>query len=212
MLKGKSTKSVLSFDDALNYINDWLAEENGENDEIDDNLDELCGEEEEIDSNPNEEFLEEERESEKPEDSVNRQQRQGPRKQLPRNGNVRDIDSSLDENNCKEIVYMNKDGVLEELCGYLGPKKDKNTKKIWQSSERPVATGRQRKCDTISGRISCLALSSRGNNIENIKNTFHLYFDNDIMNKVVDCTNTRINETIARLQRSDNLNKSSKLT
>ena len=75
MLKGKSTKSVLSFDDALNYINDWLAEENGENDEIDDNLDELCGEEEEIDSNPNEEFLEEERESEKPEDSVNRQQR-----------------------------------------------------------------------------------------------------------------------------------------
>ena len=107
---------------------------------------------------------------------------------------------------------MNKDGVLEELCGYLGPKKDKNTKKIWQSSERPVATGRQRKCDTISGRISCLALSSRGNNIENIKDTFHLYFDNDIMNKVVDCTNTRINETIARLLRSDNLNKSSKLT
>ena len=212
MLKGKSTKSVLSFDDALNYINDWLAEENGENDEIDDNLDELCGEEEEIDSNPNEEFLEEERESEKPEDSVNRQQRQGPRKQLPRNGNVRDIDSSLDKNNCKEMVYMNKDGVLEELCGYLGPKKDKNTKKIWQSSERPVATGRQRKCDTISGRISCLVLNSRGSNIENIKDTFHLYFDNDIMNKVVDCTNTRINETIARLQRSDNLNKSSKLT
>ena len=29
------------------------------------------------------------------------------------------------------MVYMNKDGVLEELCGYLGPKKDKNTKKIW---------------------------------------------------------------------------------
>ena len=30
------------------------------------------------------------------------------------------------------------------------------------------------------------------------------------MNKVVDCTNTRINETIARLQRSDNFNESSK--
>ena len=32
------------------------------------------------------------------------------------------------------------------------------------------------------------------------------------MEKTVECTNTRINKTIARLQRSDNLNKSSKLT
>ena len=56
---------------------------------------------------------------------------------------------------------MNKDGVLEELCCYLGPKKNKNTKKIWWSTEYPVATGRQRKCDTISGRISCLAPNLR---------------------------------------------------
>ena len=107
---------------------------------------------------------------------------------------------------------MNKDVVLEERCVNLGPKKDKNTKKIWWSSEHPVVTGRQRKCHTILGTISCLALNSRANNIENIKDTFHLYFDNDIMNKIVGCTNTRINETIARLQRSDNFNESSKLT
>ena len=143
MSKRKSTNSVLSFDDVLNDINDWLAEENGENDEIGDNLDELCGEEEEIDSNPSEECLEEEQQSEEPEDNVNRQQRYGPRKQLTRNRNVHDIDSSLDENNYKEIVYMNKDGVLEELCGYLGPKKNKKTKKIRWSSENPVATSRQ---------------------------------------------------------------------
>ena len=60
MSKRKSTNSVLSFDDVLNGINDWMAEKNSENDEIDDNLDELCGEEEEIDSNPSEECLEEE--------------------------------------------------------------------------------------------------------------------------------------------------------
>ena len=94
----------------------------------------------------------------------------------------------------------------------LVQRKTKNTKKIWWSSEHPVVTGRQRKCDTISGTISCLALNSRANNIENIKDTFHLYFDNDIMNKIVGCTNTRINETIAHLQRSDNFNESSKLT
>ena len=39
MSKRKSTNSVLSFDDVLNDINDWLAEENVENDEIGDNLD-----------------------------------------------------------------------------------------------------------------------------------------------------------------------------
>ena len=48
MSKRKSTNTVLSFDDVLNGINDWLAEQNGENDELGDNLDELCGEEEEL--------------------------------------------------------------------------------------------------------------------------------------------------------------------
>ena len=114
----------------MNYINDWLAEENGENDEVGDNLDEVCGEEEEISSKSNKKCLEEEQQSEEPEDNVNRQQRYGPRKQLTRNRKVHDIDSSLDENNYKEIVHMNKDGVLEILFGYLCPKKDKNTKKI----------------------------------------------------------------------------------
>ena len=70
MSKRKSTNSVLSFDDVLNDINDWLAEGNGENDEIDGNLDELCGGQEEIDSNPREECLEEEKQSEEPEDNV----------------------------------------------------------------------------------------------------------------------------------------------
>ena len=107
---------------------------------------------------------------------------------------------------------MNKDGVLEELCGYLGQKKDKNTRKIWWDSEHPVATGRQRKCDIISGRISCLAPNSSANNIENIEDTFHLYFENDIIDRIVDCTNTRVNETIASKQRSDYFNESSKYT
>ena len=173
MSKRKSTNSVLSFDDVLNDINDQLAERKGDNDEIGDNLDELCGEEEEIDSNPNEECLEEEQQSEEPEDNVNRQQRYGPRKQLTRNRNIHDIDSSLDENNCKEIVYMNKDGVLEELFG--------------RNRAMPYHFG-QIPCYTISGRISCLAPNSGASNIENIKDIFHLYFDNDIMDKIVDCT------------------------
>ena len=106
VLKRKSTNSVLSFDDVLNDINDWLAEENGENDEIGDNFDGLCGEEEEeIDSTPSEEWLEEEQQSEEPEDNVSRQQRYRPKKQLTRNRNVLKIDSSLDENNYKSYIW-----------------------------------------------------------------------------------------------------------
>ena len=75
MSKRKSANSVLSFDDVLNDINGWLAEENGEHDEIGDNLDDLRGEEEEeFDSIPSEECLEDEQQSEEPEDNVNRQQ------------------------------------------------------------------------------------------------------------------------------------------
>ena len=101
---------------------------------------------------------------------------------------------------------------MEEFFGYLGPKKVKNTKKIWWSSENLEATGRQRKCNNDSGRISCLAPNSRANKSENIKDTFHLSFDNDTMDKFVDCRNSRTNETIARLQRSENFNESSKYT
>ena len=46
MSKRKSSSSILSFDHVLNDVNDWLADENGENDETGDNLGEMCGEEE----------------------------------------------------------------------------------------------------------------------------------------------------------------------
>ena len=72
MSKRKSAKSVLSFDNVLNDINHWLAEVNGENNEIGDNLGELCGKEEEIDPNLSEEGLEEEQQSHEREDTVNR--------------------------------------------------------------------------------------------------------------------------------------------
>ena len=115
----------------------------------------------------------------------------------------------------KQLQRNRKDGVLDELCCYLGPTKEKNTKKIWWSSEHSVTTGGQQKCDTISGRIRCLP-PNRANNIENIEDkimyNFHLYFDNDIMDKTAEYKNTRINETIVRLQRSDNFNESSQYT
>ena len=104
MSKRKSKSSVILFDYVFNDINHWMAEENGENYEIGDNLDELCSKEEEIDCNPSKECLEEEQQSEESEDNLNQQKRYGPRKQVTRNWNVHDIDSSLDDNNYKEIL------------------------------------------------------------------------------------------------------------
>ena len=80
----------------MNDIDDWLADENGENDEIGDNIDERCGEEE-IESSLSEKCLEEKQQSEEPEDNVNRHQRYRPRKQLTRSRNVRNIDSLLEK-------------------------------------------------------------------------------------------------------------------
>ena len=77
---------------------------------------------------------------------------------------------------------------------------------VQRKTKTQEATGRQQKCDTISGRISCLAPNSRASNIENIEDALHLYFANDIIDKIVDWTDTRVNETIACLQRSDNFN------
>ena len=62
----KSKNSVLSSDDVLNDINDYLAKENGENSEIGDNIGELCGEKGENDSNPSEQCFEEEQQSGEP--------------------------------------------------------------------------------------------------------------------------------------------------
>ena len=102
----------------MNDINYSLADENGENDKNGDNFNELCGEKEEIDFNLSEECLEEEQQSEDPADNVNQQQRYWPRKELTRNRNVHEINSLLDESSYKGVVYMNKDGVLEELWIY----------------------------------------------------------------------------------------------
>ena len=74
----------------------------------------------------------------------------------------------------------------------------KKNKKIFLTSEQPVTTGRQRRCDTIAGRTSCLAPNTKAKEIEIIEDTFHLFFDDNIMIKIVDHINDRINETIVR--------------
>ena len=88
-------------------------------------------------------------------------------------------------------------------------KNDKKKKKIFfWTSKQPVTTGRQRRCDTIIGRTSCLVPNTKATGTEDTEDTFHIFFDENIKSKIVGGTNNRINETIAHLQRVESYNKS----
>ena len=59
------------------------------------------------------------------------------------------------------------------------------------------------RCDTITGRTRCLVLSTKATEIENIEDTFHLVFDDNIMNKLAYHTNNRINDPTDTLRLID---------
>ena len=69
-----------------------------------------------------------------------------PRKLLTKKRLVHDNDSAIDENNHYDLHFRNGEGKWKTLTGYLGPKKDKNTKTIRWTSHFPLQ-GRQRTCD-----------------------------------------------------------------
>ena len=85
--------------------------------------------------------------------------------------------------------------------------KQKN-KKIFCTSEQPGTTGRQRRCDPITERMSCLVQNTKAAEIEKTKENFHLFFDENILNKIADHTKNRIKDTITRLQRVESYSKS----
>ena len=81
---------------------------------------------------------------------------------------IHGIDSSRDESNFEPIVYVNRTRKFETFTGYLGPKTNKNTKKILWDSEFPSVTGRQRTCDTIHRPIICLLSNTKASNIDHV--------------------------------------------
>ena len=185
-------------------------------DELEDNLDYLGGEldeENENNCNPTELFILEgeviENTNNREEQPLKPRQQYTPRKHLTRNRNFHDIDPFFNETNFEMIIYLNREGNFEEYVEYLSPKNDKKNKIIFWTSEQLVTTGRQRRCDTITGRTSCLVSNTKHQILKTEKTpTFHLFSDDNIINKIGDHTNKRINETITRLQRVESYDKS----
>ena len=122
------------------------------------------------------------------------------RKQLTRKRLVHSIDSSLDECNFEPIVYVNRNGDFKTFICYLGLKTKNNTKKISWDSEISSVTGRQGTCDTIHRPIRYLLPNTKALNIETFDDTFHLFFDDEIMDMIVHNINDEIRETLSRLR------------
>ena len=145
-------------------------------DEAEDDLNERNGDEEKWEIVPSEQNASEDEIDFDCDYSGSSQNRPIYRKQLTHKRLVQSIDCSLDERNFEAIVYLNINENFQTLTGYLGPKTNRNTKFEFVS-----VTCRQRTCDTIHRPISCLLPNTKPSNIESFDDTFHLFFDDEIM-------------------------------
>ena len=76
-----------------------------------------------------------------------------PKKKLTKYRLVNSIDTSLNEENFEQLVYMNKHVNLETFTGFMGTVKDPKTEKVYWVSDTPNDVGCQRACDTIKGNL-----------------------------------------------------------
>lgn len=51
----------------------------------------------------------------------------------------------------------------------MGPKSNPKTEKVHRVSDPPIGVGRQRACNTIKGKESCLLPHSGAENVESMK-------------------------------------------
>ena len=92
----------------------------------------------------------------------------------------------------------------------MGPVKDPKTEKVYWVSDPPNDVGRQRACDTVKGRGSCMLPNTAAKTAETHEDIFGLFFDSDIMNIIAEKTNLRIQDTIDSLSAKHNIGESDK--
>ena len=159
-------------------------------------------------------LIEEEREEEEEFRAREVQNQRGkvgpPKKKLTKYRLVNSIDTSLNEENFEQLVYVNRHGNFETFTGYMGPVKDPKTEKVYWVSDSPNDVGRQRACDIVKGRISCILPNTAARTAESHEDIFGLFFDSDIMNIIAEKTNLGIQDTIDSLSAKQNIGESDK--
>ena len=117
-----------------------------------------------------------------------------PRKILTKKWLVNSVDKSLDEH-----YYDPHDfGVAEDLASekvleaFLGPKKNRNIKKIFWTNKKPPNGGRQRACDVLPRTTQPSTLLPVASGIDSINDAFQILFPDQMVQLIVDKTNTKI--------------------
>ena len=155
----KNRFDAVSFDQVMDDKNCWLDDENDEENYL--NASDGENENSSISVDASEEVLiEEEREEEeefRAEEVQNQRSRVGPpNENLNKCRLVNSINTSLNKENFEQLVYVNKNGNFETFTEYMGLEKDPKTEKLYWVSDPPNDVGRQRACDTVKGRVSCI--------------------------------------------------------
>ena len=78
------------------------------------------------------------------------------------------------------------------LTGYLGPKKNPKTEKVFWTNSMPKNSARQRSCDILPRAPALVTLLPLAAGIESVSDAFHVPFPVDMVELLVKHTNSRI--------------------
>ena len=92
----------------------------------------------------------------------------------------------------------------------MGSVKDPKTEKVYWVSDPSNDVGRQRACDSVKAKVSCILPNTAAKTAESHEDIFGLFFDSDIMNIIAEKTNLRIQDTIDSLSARHNIGESDK--
>ena len=195
-----SNQQTFTLDEAVDILNDWLDKENNLPEDAVDDLRDLNGNDIQNDSNQSESDEDASDDEEITNSTADENVAPRFRKYLTRKRSVKSIDTALNRDYYREINYLNSNGQWESFTGYLGPKSNKDTEKIFWCSDEPSTIGHQRGCDVLSGPVSCL----KPNIVINTEvDAWDLFIGDEMLTLVADKKNLRIRSPREKLSTSE---------
>lgn len=107
---------------------------------------------------------------------------------------VKSINKSPDEN-CYEphdFAVVEDPKNETDLTGFLGPKKNLKTKKIFWMNKKPQNAGHQRACHILPRSPKPSTLLSLASGINTMVDAFHVLFEDEMVQLIVSNTNAKI--------------------
>lgn len=109
---------------------------------------------------------------------------------------VNSIDSSLNENcyDAHDFRLVENDNDETTLTGYLGPKTNPNTQKIFWTNKNPQNTGRQKSCDILPTTPKPTTILPLASGFSTITDAFCVLFSDGMVEHIINHTNAKIQD------------------